>query len=55
MALKLKFTAREEIPAEQQSLYVERDGVWHLDVEAEAPMHTENPHPAFGHPLPSDG
>ena len=24
MALKLKFTAREEIPAEQQSLYVER-------------------------------
>ena len=55
MALKLKFTAREEIPAEQQSLYVARDGAWHLDVEAVAPMRTENPHPAFGHPLPSDG
>ena len=28
MALKFKFKTREEIPAEQVSLYAERDGVW---------------------------
>jgi hypothetical protein len=33
MALKFKFKTREEIPAEQVSLYTERDGVWLLDVE----------------------
>lgn len=33
MALKFKFKTREEIPAEHQSLYVERDGAWHLDAE----------------------
>ncbi|MBA4150591.1 MAG: hypothetical protein H0X66_20960 [Verrucomicrobia bacterium] len=33
MALKFKFTTREEIPAEQQSLYIERDGTWVLDAE----------------------
>jgi len=33
MALKLKFKAKEEIPAEQQPLYVERDGEWVLDVD----------------------
>src|SRR4051794_32983004 len=33
MPLKYKFKSREEIPAEQQSLYVERDGAWLLDVD----------------------
>lgn len=33
MALKFKFKSREEIPAESQSLYVERDGGWVLDVD----------------------
>ena len=33
MALKFKFKTREEIPAELQSLYVEREGVWTLDAE----------------------
>ena len=33
MALKFKFKTREEIPAEQVSLYTERDGAWLLDVE----------------------
>jgi len=33
MALKFKFKTREEIPAEHQSLYVERDGAWLLDAE----------------------
>ena len=33
MALKFKFKTREEIPAEQQPLYIERDGVWLLDVD----------------------
>lgn len=32
MALKFKFKTREEIPAEQISLYTERDGAWVLDV-----------------------
>lgn len=32
MALKFKFKTREEIPAEQVSLYTERDGAWVLDV-----------------------
>ena len=33
MALKFKFKTREEIPAELQSLYVERDGAWILDAD----------------------
>jgi hypothetical protein len=33
MALKYKFKAKDEIPAEQQALYVERDGAWTLDVD----------------------
>ena len=33
MALKFKFKTREEIPAEHQPLYVERDGAWTLDAE----------------------
>lgn len=33
MALKFKFKSREEIPAEQQPFYVERDGAWLLDAE----------------------
>ena len=33
MSLKFKFKTREEIPAEHQSLYVERDGAWMLDAE----------------------
>ena len=33
MALKFKFKTREEIPAELQSLYVERDGAWTLDAD----------------------
>ena len=33
MALKFKFKTREEIPAEQVSLYAERDGAWVLDVD----------------------
>ena len=33
MALKYKFKSRDEIPAEQQALYVERDGAWMLDVD----------------------
>jgi len=36
MALKFKFKTREEIPAELQSLYVERDGAWILDAEGVA-------------------
>jgi hypothetical protein len=33
MALKFKYRTKDEVPAESQALYVERDGVWHLDVE----------------------
>jgi hypothetical protein len=33
MSLKFKLKSKEEIPAEQQSLYVERDGIWLLDVD----------------------
>src|SRR5687768_15012963 len=33
MPLKFKFKSREEIPAEHQALYVERDGAFVLDVE----------------------
>src|SRR5215475_6386476 len=33
MALKFRFKTKEEIPAESQSLYVERDGGWLLDVD----------------------
>ena len=33
MPLKYKFKTREEIPAEQQPFYVERDGAWTLDAE----------------------
>ena len=33
MALKFKFKTREEIPAELQPFYAERDGAWTLDAE----------------------
>ena len=33
MALKYKFKTKDEIPAELQTLYVERDGAWILDAE----------------------
>jgi hypothetical protein len=33
MALKFKVKTRDEVPAEMQPLYVERDGAWQLDVE----------------------
>jgi hypothetical protein len=33
MPLKYKFKTREEIPAELQPFYVERDGAWALDAE----------------------
>jgi hypothetical protein len=33
MALKYKYTTKQEIPAEHQSLYVERDGAWLLDAD----------------------
>ena len=33
MALKFRAKSKEEIPAEQQALYVERDGGWVLDVD----------------------
>ncbi len=33
MALRYKFKSKDEVPAEQQGLYVERDGAWVLDVE----------------------
>src|SRR5262249_15082052 len=33
MALKLKYKTKEEVPAEMQALYVERDGELALDVE----------------------
>jgi hypothetical protein len=36
MALKYKLKSKEEIPAEQQGLYVERDGSWVLDVDGAA-------------------
>jgi hypothetical protein len=35
MALKFKFKTREEIPAELQPHYVERDGAWILDAEGD--------------------
>ena len=33
MPLKYKYTSKQEIPAEHQSLYVERDGAFYLDAE----------------------
>jgi hypothetical protein len=33
MALKFKFKSKDEIPTEQQALYIERDGAWMLDVD----------------------
>ena len=33
MALKFKYTNKQEIPAELQTLYVERDGCWTLDAD----------------------
>jgi hypothetical protein len=36
MALKYKYKTRDEIPAELQSLYVERDGAWTLEAEGVA-------------------
>jgi hypothetical protein len=35
MALKAKCKSKDEIPAAQAGLYVERDGAWVLDVEGE--------------------
>jgi hypothetical protein len=32
-ALKFKYKSKEEVPAESQGLYVEREGAWVLDVE----------------------
>ena len=36
IALKFKHQSKDEIPAQLQSLYVERDGAWVLDVEGAA-------------------
>jgi hypothetical protein len=33
MPLKYKYSTKQEIPAEQQSLYLERDGAFYLDAE----------------------
>jgi len=33
MALKFRIKSRDEIPTDQQTLYVERDGAWVLDVD----------------------
>jgi len=33
MSLKYKANTKDEIPPEHQSLYVERDGVWMLDLD----------------------
>ncbi len=33
MPLKFKYATKQEIPAEQQSFYVERDGAWLLDAD----------------------
>ena len=33
MPLKYKYPTKQEIPAEQQSLYVERDGAFYADIE----------------------
>jgi hypothetical protein len=33
MALKFKYTSKEQIPAEQSAFYVERDGAWLLDAD----------------------
>jgi hypothetical protein len=33
MALKFKYATKQEIPAEHQSFYVERDGAWTLDAD----------------------
>jgi hypothetical protein len=33
MPLKYKYTNKQEIPAEQQAFYVERDGAWLLDAD----------------------
>jgi hypothetical protein len=45
MRLKVKYKTREEIPAEHQDFYVERDGEWSLDVtgvvDAEAAANRE--------------
>jgi hypothetical protein len=36
MALKFKYQSKDEIPAEQVSLYAEREGAWQLDVDGVA-------------------
>ena len=36
MILKYKIKSKDEVPAEMQSLYVEREGAWMLDVEGAA-------------------
>ena len=35
MALKYKYTSKEQVPVEQAALYVERDGAFVLDVEGD--------------------
>ena len=44
--MPLKFKSRDEIPAEQAALYVERDGGWVLDVDgaADKPYRAEIPY-----------
>ena len=36
MALKFKYSSKEQIPAEQSGFYVERDGAWFLDADGAA-------------------
>jgi hypothetical protein len=36
MALKFKHQSKDEMPAQLQSIYVEREGAWVLDVEGAA-------------------
>ena len=33
MALKFKYASKDQIPAEQSSFYVEREGAWVLDAD----------------------
>jgi hypothetical protein len=33
MALKFKYASKDQVPAEQAALYIERDGAWTLDAE----------------------
>ena len=42
MALKYKFATKQEIPAEHQPFYVERDGAWLLDSERNEELRQTN-------------